>query len=441
MVMQTTDKNTEMLGRYKAHVAPTNARAFDIVAERGEGSYLWDVNGERYLDFTSGIAVNNVGHCNPAIVSAVRNQLDRLIHTSMVTCHTPLIELAEKLAKIAPAGLDSVFLNNSGGEAIDAALKFARFITGRPNIISFTGAFHGRTLLATAITTAKSYYREGYDPLPAGVYQAPYPYCFRCPVGQRAGECQLECFTALEKLFQHQVKPNTVAAIIMEPVLGEGGYVVPATGYSTKNGYMQRLRDLCDQHGIMLIFDEVQSGFGRTGQWFAANHWHVSPDIMVMAKGIASGFPMAGFMARKELLDKWSPGRHGSTYGGNPLACTAALASINLIETENLLENARKMGDRIVSRLRLLKTKYPAIGEIRGLGLMIGIEFIDAAGNPDGEQLSRLVDECFKRKLLLLDCGSKDHVIRFLPPLTCTQSEVDESLDIFESALHAIHTP
>lgn len=441
MVMQHLEKNEQMLERYKAHVAPTNARAFDLVAHRGHGSYLWDVDGERYLDFTSGIAVNNVGHCHPAVVSAVKKQIEQLIHTSMVTCHMPVIELAEKLSEIAPEGLDSVFLNNSGGEAIDAAIKFARFVTGRPNVISFTGAFHGRTLLATALTTAKSYYREGYEPLPSGIYQASYPYCFRCPVGQKAGACQLECFQMLEKLFQHQVKPHSVAAIIMEPVLGEGGYVVPGTGYPAESGYMRRLREICDQYGIMLIFDEVQSGFGRTGEWFAANHFGISPDIMVMAKGIASGFPMAGFMARKELLDKWAPGRHGSTYGGNPVACAAALASIKLIEHENLLQNARNMGERITARLRLLQQQFRNIGEIRGLGLMIGIEFVDQNGAPDGETLGRLVDECFKRKLLLLDCGSKDHVIRFLPPLTCTQSEVDDALDIFEEALRAAVTP
>lgn len=437
MVMQSTEKNAEMLERYKAHVAPTNARAFDIVAHRGHGSYLWDVDGERYLDFTSGIAVNNVGHCHPAVVGAVRKQIEQLIHTSMVTCHTSIIELAEKLASIAPPGLDSVFLNNSGGEAIDAALKFARFVTGRPNIISFTGAFHGRTLLATALTTAKSYYREGYEPLPSGVYQVPYPYCHRCPVGRTAGACQLECIDALETLFKHQVKPHSVAAIIMEPVLGEGGYVVPATGYPVENGYMERLRQLCDEYGILLVFDEVQSGFGRTGKWFAANHWDMAPDIMVMAKGIASGFPMAGFMSRKELLDKWSPGRHGSTYGGNPVACAAALASIRVIEGENLLENARKMGERITGRMELLKAKFPCISEVRGLGLMIGIELVDGNGKPDGQRLSRLVEECFRRKLLLLDCGSYDHVIRFLPPLNCTQNEVDDALDIFEEALSA----
>jgi 4-aminobutyrate aminotransferase len=225
----------------------------------------------------------------------------------------------------------------------------------------------------------------------------------------------------------------------MEPVLGEGGYVVPATGYPVENGYMQRLRELCTEYGIMLVFDEVQSGFGRTGEWFATNHFGISPDIMVMAKGIASGFPMAGFMAKKELLDKWAPGRHGSTYGGNPVACAAALASIKLIEQENLLENTRRMGERITARLRLLKTKYPSLGEIRGLGLMIGIEFVDADGNPDGKRLEALVNACFDRKLLLLDCGSKDHVIRFLPPLNCSQNEVDDALDIFEQALSSIH--
>jgi 4-aminobutyrate aminotransferase len=434
----TTDLNVELMARYKEYVAPTNARAFDIVAVRGEGSYLWDANGDRYLDFTSGIAVNNVGHCHPEVVNAIENQLQRLIHVSMVTAHEPIITLAKRLGEIAPGESNSVFLNNSGGEAIDAAIKFARFTTGRPNIISFTGAFHGRTLLATALTTAKSYYREGYDPFPAGIYQAPYPYCFRCPVNQKPDSCNLECFDPLEKLAKHQVKPSTVAAVIMEPVLGEGGYVVPATGYSGTPGYMQKLRAWCDEHGIMLIFDEVQSGFGRTGKWFACNHWNIVPDIIVMAKGIASGMPMAGFIARKELLDKWSPGRHGSTYGGNPLACAAALATIGVIDREGLLENAQNMGLRITDRIRTLQKEFDCIGEIRGLGLMIGIEFVDKDGKPDGIRLQKLVDECFKRKLLLLDCGSGDHVIRFLPPLNCTAEEVDESLGIFEEALRAV---
>lgn len=435
MATQTTDKNVELMTRYKQSIAPTNARAFDLVAIKAQGSHLWDANGDRYLDFTSGIAVNNVGHCHRDVVEAVRRQAEQLIHTSMVAMHVPLIELGEKLVSIAPPGLDSVFLNNSGGEAIDAAIKFARFTTGRTNVISFTGAFHGRTLLATALTTAKSYYREGYDPFPSGIYQAPYPYCYRCPVGQQPGKCQLECFEPLQKLFQHQVKPSTVAAIIMEPVLGEGGYAVPATGYNGQPGYMQRLRQWCSEHGIMLIFDEVQSGFGRTGQWFAANHWQVVPDVMVMAKGIASGMPMAGIMARKELLDKWTAGRHGSTYGGNPLACAAALASINVIEREGLLENARKMGKRIMDHMYALQKKHKCIGDVRGLGLMIGIEFVDEQGKPDGRRLQKLVDACFNRKLMLLDCGAYDHVIRFLPPLNCKQEEVDESLAIFDAAL------
>jgi 4-aminobutyrate aminotransferase len=433
-----TDKNAELMGSYKEYVAPTNARAFDIVATRGQGSYLWDANGDRYLDFTSGIAVNNVGHCHPDVVSAIQKQVEQLIHVSMVTAHEPIIDLAKKLGEIAPSGLNSVFLNNSGGEAIDAAIKFARYTTGRPNIISYTGAFHGRTLLATALTTAKSYYREGYDPFPAGIYQAPYPYCYRCPVNKQPGSCQLECFDPLQKLLQHQIKPSTVAAIIMEPLLGEGGYVVPATGYTSAPGYMQKLRQWCDEHGIMLIFDEVQSGFGRTGKWFACNHYDVVPDIIVMAKGIASGMPMAGFLARKELLDKWTAGRHGSTYGGNPLACAAALASINIIQREGLLENAQRMGLRITDRIRTLQRDYKCIGEIRGLGLMIGIEFVDEHGKPDGKRLQRLVDECFNRKLLLLDCGSSDHVIRFLPPLNCTIEQVDESLAIFEESLKAV---
>jgi 4-aminobutyrate aminotransferase len=440
MVVEQKSKNrsTDLMAVNKRHISGTNARSFDIVAERGQGSYLYDVDGERYLDFTCGIAVNNVGHCHPSVVAAAKEQVDKLIHTAMVTTHEPMIRLSAKLAEITPGRLDSVFLNNSGGEAIDAAIKLARYVTGRPNIISFTGGFHGRTLLATALTSAKSYYREGYEPLPSGITQIPYPYCYRCPVKQTPGSCKLECFELLERAFHHQVKPNTVAAIIMEPVQGEGGYVVPATGYPVEDGYMQRLRKLCDQNGILLIFDEVQTGFGRTGKWFASNHFDVEPDILVLAKGIASGFPMAAVVSRKELMDKWSPGRHGSTYGGNPVACAAALASIKVIEEEKLLDNANRMGQLIVDRVNKLKQKHKFIGDVRGLGLMIGIELVTESGAPDGTRLTQLVGECLKRKLLLLDCGSYDHVIRFLPPLNCSKAEVEEALKIFEEALDAI---
>jgi 4-aminobutyrate aminotransferase len=429
------NKNQKWLETSAKHVAPTNARCFDIVAERAEGAYLWDVNGTRYIDFGMGIAVNNVGHCHPEVVKAAKNQIDKFIHGAMVTSHVPLIELSKKLAEIAPEKLDTVFLNNTGGEAIDAAIKFARFVTQRPNIIAFTGAFHGRTLLATALTTAKSYYREGYEPLPSGIYHVPYPYCYRCPVKQEPNHCKLECFELLEKTLQHQVKPNTVAAIIMEPVLGEGGYVVPATGYKKQNGYMERLRELCDKYGIMLIFDEVQTGFGRTGKWFACEHWDIVPDALVVAKGIASGFPLAGVISRKELMEKWSAGRHGSTYGGNPVSCSAALASIKVIEDDNLLDNARVMGNMLVDRFNEMKKKYPVIGEVRGLGLMIGVELIDKHGMPDGKALLQLVNECFKRNLLLLDCGSHDHVIRFVPPLNVTKEQLEEALAIFEAGL------
>lgn len=428
----------EWLEKDAEYLAPAYARCFEVVAERAEGTYIYDIEGTRYIDFTMGIGVNNVGHCHPEVVKATSEQIAQLIHCSSVTRHTRNITLAEKIAEIAPGRLNCVFLNNSGGEAVDAAIKMARFVTGRPNIISFTGAFHGRTLLATALTSAKSHYREGFDPLPAGIYQVPYPYCLRCPVNRIPGKCELECFDSVEKLFDHQVKPHTVAAIILEPVLGEGGYVVPATGYTKQNGYMQRLRKLCDDHGILLIFDEVQSGFGRTGKWFACQNWNVEPDVIIMAKGVASGFPMAGIISTKELMSKWTVGRHGSTYGGNPVACAAALASINVIEKENLLTNATRMGELLTSRLNDLARRFTFIGEVRGLGLMIGVEVVDAKGAPDGERLSRLVDECFARKLLLLDCGKKDHIIRFIPPLNVRESEIEEALVIFEQALEAV---
>lgn len=432
------DKNSALLERAARHVSQTPARAFNIVSSHGKGSYLWDVDGNKYLDFTSGIAVNNVGHCHPKVVEATRAQIERLIHTSAVTCHEPLIELCEKIAQIAPGELDCVFLNNSGGEAVDAAIKMARYVTGRPNVISFTGAFHGRTLLATALTSSKSYYRDGYEPLPSGINAIAYPYCYRCPVGQKPGSCKLECFDLLEKTFKHFVKPESVAAIIIEPQLGEGGYVIPGDGFPGPGTYMQRLRKICDEHGILLIADEVQTGFGRTGRWFACDNFNIVPDIMILAKGIASGFPMAGIISRSELMKKWLPGKHGSTYGGNPVACAAALASIRVIEEENLIDNARKKGAYLTERIKTMASRFNFIGEVRGFGLMIGIELVKADKSPDGERLSKLVDECLKRKLLLLDCGASDHVIRFLPPLNVSMEEIEESLKIFEEALASI---
>lgn len=437
-VIKEQDQNVALLERAAKHVSSTNARAFELVASHGKGSYLWDANGDRYLDFTSGIAVNNVGHCHPKVVEAVREQAGKLIHIAAVTCHEPLIKLAEKVAELAPGDLDTVFCNNSGGEAIDAAIKMARYVSGRTNIISFEGAFHGRTLLGTALTSSKSHYRDGYEPLPSGIHHIPYPNCYRCPVGQKAASCKLECFDLVEKTFKHFVKPESVAAVIIEPQQGEGGYIVPASGYTGKVPYMQRLREICDKYGILLIVDEVQTGFGRTGKWFAVNHWDVVPDIMVLAKGIASGFPMAAVVARKEHMKKWSPGKHGSTYGGNPVACASALASIKVIEEENLVENARVQGEYLTERVKAMAKKHKFIGDVRGLGLMLGIELVTETGEPDGKRLSALVEACAKRKLLLLDCGSYDHVIRFLPPLNVSRAELDEGLAIFEEALGSI---
>jgi 4-aminobutyrate aminotransferase len=270
---------------------------------------------------------------------------------------------------------------------------------------------------------------------------APYPYCYRCPVNQKPGECELECFGLMDKLVAHQVKPSTVAAIIKEPILGEGGYVVPATGYKKQSSYMSKLREFCDKHGILLIFDEVQSGFGRTGQWFACENWGVEPDILIMAKGIASGFPMAAIISRKELMDKWTVGRHGSTYGGNPVACAAALANIKVIESQQLLAHCRQMGEQMRARLLSLAEKFLFIGEIRGIGLMNGIEIVDANKQPDGDLAARIIEECFKRKLLLLDCGAKDHVLRLLPPLNVSADELNKALTILEEAFVSVSQP
>lgn len=432
------DRAEDYLRRDERHIAKANSRYFSIVADRAFGSYLWDVNGKRYLDFAMGIAVNNVGHCHPEVVEATRNQIGKLIHCSSVTHHTLNVQLAEKLAEISPGNLDCVFFNNSGGEAVDAALKLARFASGRPNIVAFNGSFHGRTLLATALTSSKSHYREGYEPLPSGVFHVEHPYCYRCPVGKNPQSCSMECFDQFDRLFKHFVKPDSVAAIVLEPLLGEGGVVPPAAGYNRGENYLQRLRNLCDQHGILLVFDEVQTGFGRTARWFACQNWDVAPDIMIMAKGIASGFPMAGVIADKQLMDKWTAGRHGSTYGGNPVACAAALTSIAIIERDNLLENARKMGAILAEHLRNFQQRFSFIGDVRGIGLMLGMEMIDGKGQPDGARLNRFVSECADRGLLLLDCGEKDHVVRLTPALNVNESEIAEAVEIMDQSLRAI---
>ncbi|MCL5962322.1 MAG: aspartate aminotransferase family protein [Chloroflexi bacterium] len=433
MEAEVQETDVQILAREAAAVAPTLARYTSIIAERGEGSYLYDRNGRRFLDFASGIATNNVGHCHPRVVSAAVEQTKKLIHSCGSVVHFELhVQLAEKLAQITPSGVDMCFFSNSGAEAVEGALKLARYVTRRPVTIAFAGAFHGRTLGAVSVTSSKAHYRAGYQPLLPGVFMAPYPYCFRCALGHQRDSCSLECLSYLRFMLNTVAPPQDVAAMLIEPVLGEGGYTAPPLEY------LQGLRDLCDQHGILLIFDEVQTGFGRTGEMFASQTFGIQPDVITVAKGIAGGFPLSAIVGPSRLMKDWPSGAHGSTFGGNPVSCAAALASIGVIEEEGLLENARIRGAELTRRLEEIRSDVPAIGDVRGIGLMIGIELCNTDGSPNKEAVILVGERCQENGLILLSCGTSENVIRLIPPLNVSEDEVEQALDVLEGALRAL---
>jgi 4-aminobutyrate aminotransferase len=397
----------------------------------GNGCVVTGVDGRDYLDFGAGIGVVSTGHCHPRVVAAIREQAGKLIHAQVNCYRHPLLEeLSAALAEVTPPGIDAFFISNSGAEAIEAAVKLARHATGRPNVIVFGGGFHGRTSLAMAMTTSKVSYRTRYAPLPAGVHVAPYPLWFH--FREDPEQASERCLRELRFMFATQSAPTDTAAIVVEPVLGEGGYVVPPVSF------LQGVEALCREHEILLVADEIQTGFGRTGQWFAVEHFDVQPDVVVMAKGIASGFPLSAVGARRELMDRWVIGSHGGTYGGNPLGCAAALATIETIRDEGLVQNAAARGDQLISGLRELQRAHPAIGDVRGLGSMIGVEFVDADGAPDPQRASRVLTHALHAgRLILLSCGPFANVIRFVPPLVVTEHEVEIGLAAFAAALDA----
>lgn len=411
-----------------AHLSPVWTRIFPVQAERAEGCYIYDVNGNRWLDFTCGIGVTNTGHCHPKVVQAIQKQAGLLLHgQANIVIHKPMLELIDELRSIVPPTIDGFFFTNSGAEAIEGAIKLARHATGRTNVIVFQGSFHGRTVGTMSLTTSKTVYRVGYQPLMPGVFVAPYPYAYR--YGWSETQTTQFCLEELEFLLVSQTAPQETAAILIEPVLGEGGYVVPPVAF------MQELRTLCDRHGILLITDEVQSGFGRTGKWFAFEHFGIVPDIITVAKGIASGLPLSGVFSRLDLMQKWQPGTHGGTYGGNALACAAGVATIKAMRDENMLENTRWRGEQLISHLRHLQMEFPVIGDVRGLGLMIGTEFRTRDHKPDKSTTKAVIHACEERKMLLLTCGSYDNVIRWIPPLIVNEQQVDDAVNIFTQAL------
>ncbi len=410
------------------HMATVWSHIFPIQAERAEGCYIYAVDGMKYLDFTCGIGVTNTGHCHPKVVEAIREQAGLFLHAQVnIVVHKPMLQLIEQLRKVVPPPIDSFFFSNSGAEALEGAVKLARAATGKPNIIVFSGSFHGRTAGAMALTTSKTIYRSGYQPLPAGVFVAPYPYAYK--LGLNDSQTTEVCLGALEELLLSQTSPAETAAILIEPVLGEGGYVVPPAAF------MKGLRAICDRTGILLIFDEVQSGFGRTGKWFAQEHFGVVPDIMTVAKGIASGLPLSGVFSRTDLMKKWQTGSHGGTYGGNAVACAAGVATIRAMLEEDMPGNAARRGVQLMTGLRKLQEEYPIIGDVRGLGLMIGTEFTIKGKPADKSILKAVLHACEERGLLLLSCGTYDNVIRWIPPLIVNEQQVNDGIGIFAEAL------
>ncbi len=423
-------KAKALIERDRAVISPSYPRSIPLVIDHGKGCNIWDVDGNRFLDFAAGIAVNSTGHSHPKVVKAIQEQAEKFIHISSDFYHEPWIALGEKLNEIAPFGEDAVsFMNNSGTEAIETAIKLARYHTRRMNFIGFTGAFHGRTMGAVTFTASKPIYHRGFYPLMNGVVHAPYPNPYRPILERRPGEDYGETVVRYieEEILGRILPPDEVAGILVEPIQGEGGYVVPPPGF------FPALRALCDKYGILLIVDEVQSGMGRTGKWWAIEHFGVEPDILTTAKGIASGMPLGACIARKSVMD-WPRGSHGNTFGGNPLACAAALATIDLIEHE-YLQNAATVGQYALESLREIMNRHVSIGDVRGIGLMIGVEFVKdrASKVPAHEFTERVVELAFERGLILLSCGKS--VIRIAPPLCITKAEIDEGLKIFEEAI------
>lgn len=421
-------------------VSPVWPHLLETIIVRGEGAYVWDQASQRYLDFTSGVGVTNTGHCHPRVVAAIREQAGRILHLQAnLAYHEPMLRLIAALRQVVPSELDAFFLTNSGAEAVEAAVKLARHATGRPNVIAFQRSFHGRTVGAMSLTSSKTVYRVGYQPLMPGVFFAPYAYCYRCPKAEadpeRYGHSSC-CGWALEQvrfLLKSQTAPEETAAILVEPLLGEGGYVVPPTSF------LRGLREICEEHDILFILDEVQSGFGRTGRFFALEHFGVVPDILVMAKGMASGLPLSGIAARRELMDRWRPGTHGGTYGGNTVACAAAEATIQVLQQEGLVENAVHLGQKLLDRLRVLQDRYPGLGDVRGLGLMVGVEFVVPGGRtPDKNRAKAMQRACLEAGLLLLTCGTDENIMRWIPPLIIGEQELDDALSIFERALDSV---
>jgi len=419
-------KAKALIERDTAVVSPSYPRDYPFVMSHGRGVEVWDVDGNRFIDFVAGIAVCSTGHSHPKVVAAVTDAAQNFLHISSDYWHEHQVRLGEQMAELAPMGEPAMsFFAQSGTESVEGALKLARYVTGRSRFIGFLGGFHGRTMGSLAFTSSKYTQQKGFFPTMPGVTHVPYPNNYRpLLAGEDQGAAVLSYIENV--LFQSNVPPSEVAAILVEPIQGEGGYIVPP------DGFLQGLRALCDRHGILLIFDEVQSGIGRTGKMFASEHWGVTPDIMSLAKGLGSGLPIGMVVAKRSIMSQWKRGAHGNTYGGNPLCCAAASATLELV-AGGLVENAARMGEHFMARLYELQSRYEKIGEIRGKGLMIGMELVTdrTSRSPAREFCDRFITRAYENGLMLLSCGQS--TVRFMPPLVVTAAEIDEAVSILDA--------
>ncbi|MPY79106.1 MAG: aminotransferase class III-fold pyridoxal phosphate-dependent enzyme [Actinophytocola sp.] len=414
-----------------SQLSPLLKQATPVVVDHGEGVYLYDVDGNRHLDFTAGIGVTSTGHCHPRVVAAAQEQVGKLIHGQYTTVmHQPLQRLTERLGDVLPSGLDSLFFANSGSEAVEAALRLARQATGRPNVVVFQGGFHGRTVGAASMTTSGTRFRTGYEPIMGGVQVAPFPFAYR--YGWDEQTATKFALQELDYLFATMAPANDVAAFFVEPVLGEGGYVPANTEF------LAGLRQRADEHGILLVLDEVQTGFGRTGKFWGHDHFDVRPDVVITAKGLASGFPLSAIAASTELMSKAWPGSQGGTYGGNAVACAAALATLDVIQEERLVDNAAEQGRRLMDGARSVAAKHPEIGDVRGLGLMVGSEFTTSDGKPDPETAKAAQQAAAQKGLLLLMCGAHMNVVRMIPALVVNAEQIDTAIDIWADVVSEV---
>jgi 4-aminobutyrate aminotransferase/(S)-3-amino-2-methylpropionate transaminase len=428
-------KSQTLLTRRQNAVSSALARATPVVAARAHGATVTDVDGNTFLDFTSGIGALNVGHTPDGVVEALREQAEALIHLcALVGTYEPYVAVAERLNALIPiSGAKKSYLCNTGAEAVETAIKMARAYTGRPAIVTYEGAYHGRTLLTMSLTSKYALFKKSFGPFAPEIYRIPYPYSYRCLHCQHVNQCNLTCFADLERAMVAHVDPSAVAAVIIEAVQGEGGFIPAAYEY------LRRLRDFCTRHGIVLIVDEVQSGFGRTGRWFAFEHSGIEPDLVVTAKSLAAGMPLAAVTGRSAVVDAPHLGGIGSTYGGNPLACAAALAALDLMAAQNLPQRADALGEQLQARFRQWQDRFPLVGDVRGLGAMAALEFISAPDDrtPNIALPPRIVEEAYKRGLLLMRAGLYSNCIRTLIPLIISDDELEEGLDVMEAALVA----